>query len=68
MLYNKKASHEAFLFSVLGDQNLGLPLPVEIPNSHDEAPRKVRHFHFRADVISFICVRKMKSRVGTRVA
>lgn len=40
MLHNKKASHEAFLFSVLGDQNLGLPLPVEIPNSHDEVLTK----------------------------
>lgn len=37
MLHNKKASHEAFLFSVTGRPNLGLPPPpVEIPNSHDE--------------------------------
>lgn len=36
MLHNKKASHEAFLFSVTGRPNLDLPLPVEIPNNHDE--------------------------------
>lgn len=40
MLHNKKASHEAFLFSVTGRPNLGLPLPVEIPNSHDEVLTK----------------------------